>query len=198
MTLAKLARGEVEAHFRGFVQEGVGASDARPAGVSAPLDFGTLISGWAAERKPMPKTVYEYNRVFRDLTAFLGHSDANRISAKDLVAWKAELLSAGRAAKTIRDAKLAPVRAILQWAVDNHRLASNPATRVTIDAKVRAGDSKRGFDDDEAAIILAAAQQETDPVKHWIPLLGAYSGARLSEICQLRTEDVLQVSGSGA
>jgi integrase len=144
----------------------------------------------------MPKTIYEYNRVFRDLTAFLGHSDANRLSAKDLVAWKAEMLSAGRAAKTIRDAKLAPVRAILQWAVDNHRLASNPATRVTIDAKVRAGDSKRGFDDNEARNILAAAQRETDPVKRWIPLLGAYSGARLSEICQLRTEDVLQISGT--
>ncbi len=195
LTLAKLARGEVEALFQGPGQERVGTPDARPVIAPAPLDFGTLIAGWAVERKPMPKTIYEYNRAFRELTIFLGHSDANRLSAKDLMAWKAAMLAAGRAAKTIRDAKLAPVRAILQWAVDNHRLASNPATRVTIDAKVRAGESKRGFDDNEAAIILAAAQRESDSVKHWVPLLGAYSGARLSEICQLRTEDVLQVSG---
>ena len=143
----------------------------------------------------MPKTVYEYKRVLGALAAYLGHSDANRVSAKDLVAWKAQMVEAGLNSKTIRDAKLAPVRAILQWAVDNQHLATNPAERVTIDVKTRAGESKRGFDDKEAALILAAAQRETDAVKHWVPLLGAYSGARLSEICQLRGEDILQLSG---
>jgi integrase len=80
-------------------------------------------------------------------------------------------------------------------AVDNHRLATSPAVRVTIDVKTRAGESNRGFDDKEAALILAAARRETDPVKHWVPLLEAYSGARLSEICQLRGEDILELSG---
>jgi integrase len=47
----------------------------------------------------------------------------------------------------------------------------------------------------EAAIILAAAQRAADPVKRWVPLLGAYSGARLSEICQLRVQDMAQLSG---
>jgi integrase len=61
--------------------------------------------------------------------------------------------------------------------------------------KSRAGESKRDFDDAEAAIILAAAQRQADPVKRWIPLLGAYSGARVSEICQLRVEDITQLSG---
>jgi len=93
--------------------------------------------------------------------------------------------------QTIRDAKLAPVRAILQWAVDNQRL---PA-RVTIGLKTRAAGSKRGFDDSEAVRILSAACAETDPVKRWIPLLGAYSGARLSELCQLRVQDIVEVNG---
>jgi integrase len=33
---------------------------------------------------------------------------------------------------------------------------------------------------------------EKDPVRRWVPLLCAYSGARLSEVCQLRVEDVFQ------
>jgi integrase len=61
--------------------------------------------------------------------------------------------------------------------------------------KTRGADSKRGFDDNEAATILRAARAATDPVKRWVPLLGAYSGARLSEICQLRAEDIAEVNG---
>ena len=114
---------------------------------------------------------------------------------KDLVAWKGKMIDAGPHPKTILGAKLAAVRAILQWAVDNNRLPFNPAARITIGLKTRAGNSKRGFDDSEAARILAAARAETDPIKRWVPLLGAYSGARLSEICQLRVQDIVEVNG---
>jgi integrase len=195
LALAKLARGEVNAPLGSPTPEARGESNSQRVISTEPVEFETLIAGWSAERRPMPKTVYEYKRVLGALAAYLGHNDANRVSAKDLVAWKAQMVEAGLNSKTIRDAKLAPVRAILQWAVDNHCLAINPAARVTIDVKTRAGESKRGFDDKEAALILAAAQRETDPVKRWVPLLGAYSGARLSEICQLRGEDILQLSG---
>ncbi len=106
------------------------------------------------------------------------------------------MIEAGLHPKTILGAKLAPVRAILQWAVDNDRLPFNPATRVTIGLKTRAAESKRGFDDNEAAKILTAARAEADPVKRWVPLLGAYSGARLSEICQLRVQDITEVNGT--
>ena len=53
----------------------------------------------------------------------------------------------------------------------------------------------RGFTDEEAALILRNAAKEKDPVRRWVPLLCAYSGARLSEVCQLRVEDVFQRGG---
>jgi len=195
LTLAKLANGQLEG-LMGSPASPTHSEVGSQAAISGePLKFETMIAGWAAERRPMPKTVYEYKRVMRVLTGFLGHDDARRVSPKDLVAWKAKMIEAGLHPKTIRGAKLSPVRAILQWAVDNQLLPINPATRVTIDVKTRARESKRGFDDAEAAIILAAARLEADPVKRWVPLLGAYSGARLSEICQLRVEDIAQLSG---
>jgi len=169
----------------------------RPNSASAhqPVKFETLFVGWAKEKQPMQKTVYEYKRALVNLTSFLGHDDATRLTPQDLVAWKSKMIEVNMHPKTIRDAKLAPVLAILQWAVDNHRLPDNPARRVTIGLKVRAAGSKRSFSDDEAATILAAANMETDPVKRWVPLLGAYSGARLSELCQLRTQDITEVDG---
>jgi hypothetical protein len=101
-------------------------------GANEPVTFETLIGGWAAERRPMQKTIYEYKRALRNLAAFLGQDDATRLSSQHLVAWKAKMIEAGLHPKTILDAKLAPVRAILQWAVDNDRLPFNPATRVRL------------------------------------------------------------------
>lgn len=54
---------------------------------------------------------------------------------------------------------------------------------------------KRGFKDAEAAQTLQAAATESDPVKRWVPLVCAYSGARLSEVCQLRVQDISEVDG---
>ena len=157
------------------------------------LPFEELVRGWAAEKRPVERTLYEWRRVLQDLAAFVGHDDALRLAATDLQAWKAKLIDLGRKPKTIRDGRLAPVRAILQWAVDNGRLGSNVAERVGIDVRSKPGEKKRSFTDDEASTILRAADREDDVVRRWVPWLCAYSGARISEICQLRSEDVCRV-----
>ena len=59
--------------------------------------------------------------------------------------------------KTVRDAKLAPVRAILQWGVQNQLLAENVAEKITIDVRAKQGEKKRSFTDDEGRVILRAA-----------------------------------------
>lgn len=103
----------------------------------APLTFEKMIEGWLREKKPNEKTEYSWRRVMKELSRFLDHDDARRVTADDLVKWKEELLAKERAAKTIRDSKLAPVRAIFQWAVDNRKLDANPAARINIDLKSR-------------------------------------------------------------
>jgi hypothetical protein len=54
---------------------------------------------------------------------------------------------------------------------------------------------KHTYLDEEAALILRQAARSQDPVRRWLPLLCAYSGARISEVCQLRGEDITQLSG---
>jgi len=196
LTLARYAKGEFGVGPRAGGAGGVwqGNSSVMPdAGLPVPL--AELAKGWSAERKPAPKTLYEWNRVLRQLQAFLGHDDASQIASEDLIAWKGSMVEAGLRPKTIQHAKLAPVRAILQWGVDNRRLAKNPADHVTIEVKAIATEKKRSFTDDEARMILAAALLEKDSVRRWVPWLGAYSGARVSELCQLRAGDVVELEG---
>jgi integrase len=105
------------------------------------------------------------------------------------------MIEAGLRPKTVRDAKLAPLRAILQWGVQNQLLAENVAEKITIDVRAKQGEKKRSFTDEEGKIILRAAWQEKDPVRRWVPWIGAYTGARVSEICQLRREDIVEIEG---
>jgi len=165
------------------------------SGSGKSVKFDELMAGWASEKRPAAKTAYEWRRVLSQLAAFLGHDDAGRLQAEDLIAWKTKMIEAGLRPKTIREGKFAPVRAILQWAVDNRRLSVNPADRLVVNLKVNAGESRRSFTEEEAAIVLTAALGQVDPVRRWVPWLGAYSGARVSEICQLRFQDILKIDG---
>jgi integrase len=157
--------------------------------------FFKLVEGWTAERRPAPKTIYEWQRVIKQLVSFLGHENASSLTADDLLRWKSTMVEAGLRPKTVRDAKLAPLRAILQWGVQNQLLAENVAEKITIDVRAKQGEKKRSFTDDEGRIILRAALGEKDPVRRWVPWIGAYSGARVSEICQLRREDIVEIEG---
>jgi integrase len=196
LTLARLARGEVSPEL-GITPRPTPRLDSQEQnpGPAAPVRFDDLVKGWAAERRPTEKTLYEWSRVLQQFARFLGHDDAGRLRAEDLVAWKASLVEAGLRAKTIRDAKLVPVRAVLRWAVDNHLLPANPAERVVIDVKSKPAEAKRSFTDEEAVLVLRAASKQKDPVRRWVPWLCAYSGARLSEVCQLRAEDIVVIDG---
>jgi len=113
----------------------------------------------------------------------------------DAVKWKNHLIEQGLAVRTIKYGKLAALRAIVQWGVDNRRLKENFAAKVSVAGKVGGKDRKRGFTDEEAATILKAADKEAVSYLHWIPWLCAFTGARLSEVSQLRKEDVIEVEG---
>ena len=190
IALQSIAQGVHAAHKRA---SGFGSAEAPFS--SSPARFDKIIEGWATERRPVEKTVYEWSRVMRQLAEFLGHDDAVRVSDEDVIRWKNAMVEAGLRSKTVQDAKLAPVRTLLQWAFRNKLIASNPAADVSIDVRTKAHERKRSFTDEEAKLILRAAMKDQDPVRRWVPWIGAYTGARVSEICQLRKEDVLEIDG---
>jgi site-specific recombinase XerC len=64
------------------------------------------------------------------------------------------MVDAGLRSKTIQDSKLAPVRAILQWGVQNKLLPSNPADGISLDVRSKQSEKKRSFTDEEAKVVL--------------------------------------------
>ena len=192
VTLSRMAKGEFIASTL-FSPAGMTPLSPVPVPPQRAVSFQDLLDGWKAERRPVAKTVYEWSRVIRELEKYLGHSDAHRVTGDNLVEWKRSMVAAGLRGKTIQGSKLSPVRAILQWGVQNKLVPSNAADGISLETKSKQGEKKRSFTDEEAKIILRAALSERDPVKRWVPWIGAYTGARLSEICQLRSEDVLQI-----
>jgi hypothetical protein len=116
-----------------------------PAISRPPVVFKQLVDGWAAERRPVAKTQYEWSRVVRQLEAYLGHSDVHRLTAENLVEWKNSMIETGLRPKTIQDAKLAPLRAILQWGVQNKLVSINAAEGISLNVKSKQGEKKRSF-----------------------------------------------------
>jgi hypothetical protein len=92
LTLARMANGEViESSFFSF-------SSVAPVSAPAsqkPVPFESLIKGWASERRPVEKTVYEWTRVMRQLEKFLGHDDARRVTGENFVGWKGAMVDDG-------------------------------------------------------------------------------------------------------
>lgn len=159
----------------------------RPAAVVPLLG---LFERWSGETKPANSTVGGWRRYIETFVELVGHDDAARITSHDVVRWKDALVERGDSPKTINASKLAALKTILQWGVENHLLTANVASRVRARNKLRAGGQMLGFSPEEAAAIFTAAQAQTSKVYRWVPALCALSGARVAEICQLRAEDV--------
>ncbi|TPK53817.1 MULTISPECIES: tyrosine-type recombinase/integrase [unclassified Mesorhizobium] len=141
--------------------------------------------------------------VFADLSNFIRHNDARKLTKQNLLDWKDASLKT-LASKTVGDVYLASVRTVLKWAVNNDRLETNVAENVRIKVSKRQHSREKGFTLDEAVVVLKVASDhqpkhsdnpqtreapQTTAAKRWSPILCAHTGARIAEITQLRKQD---------
>lgn len=146
----------------------------------------------------------KWRSVIKSLTSFLGHSRAERVTRKDALRWKDRLLDEF-SPKTVRDFYIATARSAFTWAVDNDLISANPFAGVKVRLTKPVLHREKGFTDHEAVAILGAAfayrpaskreHGETVAAKRWIPILAAYTGARIGELAQLRAEDIKDREG---
>jgi len=158
------------------------------------LSFQSLLDAWAAERKPVQRTFYEWERALNRLRDHTGFSNPTRVTPEHIVSWKNALLASGKSPKTVKN-HLFVAHALFAWAMKNRLMTSNPAAGIEIAAKAKAGERGRlPYSDEDAAQLLAAARQEKG-AKRWVPWLLAYTGARLEEVCQSFVKDIRQNGG---
>jgi integrase len=144
--------------------------------------------------------------VIRSLRGFLKHDDARQVTKKDLLGWRDHLMTEVKlAAKTVSDIYLSTARSLFAWAHENERLPENVAEKVRQPKPRKVDGREKGYTDAEAVAVLRASRSHvprpnqfdyvretahTTAAKRWAPILAAFSGARISEITQMRKEDV--------
>lgn len=158
-----------------------------------PLTSETLLAAWSAERTPAASTLRSYQGKFRQLVRVLGFDDLRRLTADDVVKFKEARLKEGKDPGTVADDVL-NMGAVCKWAVGNRKLTSNPFSGMAPKVNRRGPAPRAPFDDDEAKRILLAARKENGFLR-WLPWLMCFTGARISELVEMRRRDVRERDG---
>ncbi|MCJ2009551.1 tyrosine-type recombinase/integrase [Methylobacterium sp. J-092] len=156
-----------------------------------------ILEGWKTDQAPTEKTFYTFSSKVRRWTAFLAERGVTFESAclSDASDWKIASL-VDRSAKSVSN-DLYAVKAIYGWAVANGKCPVNPFTGLKqpkAAVKGQRRSTKRDFTDAEAVCILKAARDRTG-YRRWVPWIACFTGARISEICQLERADIITSKG---
>jgi integrase len=181
--------------------------------VAGKSTLAAILEDWWREAQATgrkPSTFESYSNTVKAFTAYLKHGDAARVTPEDVIGFKDYRLSSINprtglpiSAKTVKDSDLAGLKTLFGWALSNRRVASNPAAGVTIKLGKPQVQRDKWFTNEEAAALLKAADARTQgndapktfAAKRWVPWLGAYTGARVGELAQLRKEDFREEGG---
>jgi len=160
------------------------------------------------EQKLIAKsTAKKWRPYMEEVVRRSGHPDLGRVTQRHLLDWRDSLLAAKRSPIGIKDGHLAAAKSFFGWAKRAQKLATDPSVGVFVEVnakhKKKLRKEMRGFTDKEAKVILSAAlapmsklmTKENAAARRWVPWLCAYTGARVNEITQLRSSDVLKVDG---
>jgi integrase len=209
--LARVAERD-EGDFTGKPEHPLIANAQPPEEPHQPVSLSKLWEAYVASRTQagfMRDEGRRQDSVIKSLRAYLKHDDASRVTRKELLDWRDHLM-ASLSAKTVNDIYLSTIRSLFLWAHENERLPENVAATVKQPKPRKVQARERGYTDAEAVAVLKAARshvpkpnqfgyvRETPHMtaaKRWAPILCAFSGARISEITQLRKEDVRQEGG---
>ena len=128
-------------------------------------------------------------RLFLDSLGPLADKPLSAVQTKDVEAFKASRVAAGKSAQTV-DKDLKVVRSIFQAAIDQGQIQFNPSRAVKLTSKKNKAETQRVnreiFKPGELGAILAHATGE------WltVALLGRYIGARIGDCVQMRWSNV--------
>ncbi|MGO0789171.1 tyrosine-type recombinase/integrase [Herbaspirillum seropedicae] len=159
---------------------------------------------WIMERrlKNAARTVTSKEYHFQDFVdrGLKGKNpEVNDLDKADIVAYKSALLKIGQAAKTI-DNKLLSIADFFEYALAQGsytRHNTNPVSGLYVLTKkerVEQTESYEPFANEDIAALfepLAYKSEMNAPDLFWGPLLGIYTGMRISEATQIRCRDVI-------
>lgn len=156
-----------------------------------------ILGWWRNDQKPTDKTFYTFTSKIRRWTDFLSERGVafDQATLSDASDWKIASLGE-RSVKSVSN-DLHAAKAIYGWAVANGKCPINPFSglkqpRPAVKGQRRS--TKRDYTEEEATRILVAAR-EYSGYRRWVPWIACFTGARISEICQLERSDIVSSNG---
>lgn len=168
------------------------------------LTLDDLFARWEAEHQRgegAARTPQTYRACLDSLATFVGHRDATRITPRMIADWTESLMTGEEALspKTVKAKYLVAVKTVFGAGVRSQLLAENPSKDVQVRVRKQKVLRDKGYSDAEAKMILRAAGRiRDDSPRHnelskrsieWGPWIAAHTGARISEVMQLRKQD---------
>lgn len=173
-----------------------GSSVPSPPSSVATWDY--LIDKWAAERKPVGKSQKAHRAVAKEFVDIVGNVPLKQLAKRHGLAFKDGLIGKKVSNSNLKT-KLSRMKTLVNYGCDNELID------VRIMDGIRAPKSKsvgrRPYSDEALQMLFNGPVHASGlrPVQgrgeasYWLPLMAAYSGARLEEIAGLRVSDVLQL-----
>jgi integrase len=178
-----------------------------------------ILEMWLDERKPGIKTGNEWRSAVRRFTELHGDLPVDAITKAHVRELKDKLLQVPAAlphkirklslpkilaaTKNMNRPTLSPgavgkqltaIRALLAWSENNGYVEHNVAAGVTVATAKNVADKRVAYDASDLERIFAdiGRFRKSEPSRFWLPLLAAYTGARLEELGQLTIDDIRQ------
>lgn len=158
---------------------------------------------WAGAPGRLPKTALTFKSVAALFHAQHSRLRLSQVGRSHVRAFVDAQLAAGKSPKTVSK-YVDALRAILGAAVDREWINANPAAGVRVATPKGLPKPRRPFTSDELnRLFRGPVHAEGRRPKagggeaaYWLPLLGLYTGARLEELCQLKTDDFTVEQGA--
>ncbi len=181
--------------------------DEDPSESESPVTLTDLLNRYGAELERSGRTIEMLKKgrvAIKSLATFVGHEDARKITRADVLSWVTNLRGS-LSDKTVRDSYVASLKAVLSNAVDSGTITTNVASNLRLRVVKPTLVREKGYTRKEASRLLQFCSKyvpaadsdgaireghKLSLAKRWVPLLCAYTGARVAEICQLSKCDV--------
>lgn len=184
-------------------KEGAQASKLAPKDKPAnALYLRDVLEMWSTKAKPPSlKTIQTATRVVGQFENVCGNPPLPKITRDDGINFRDWLLAQEKLSpKTVAD-RLGYVARLLQYEMDERRrISANPLTRIKVDGSNEATIERKPVKPKPLQDLFTLPLFQQYKLHHykaagrdasyWIPILGLYTGARITELCQLLVEDI--------
>lgn len=153
-------------------------------------------------KRPTPKTIDTATRIVAQFEEVLGNPPLAKLTRQQGLKFRDWLLAQGQSPRTAAD-RLGYVSRLIRFEMqEQQRITANPWATIKIEGSRERVTVRKPIKADKLAALFGAPlfqAYELPQVRtagrdaaYWIPILGAYTGARVTELAQLLTTDIRQ------